>query len=109
MTYKDEELEEEESGRSRELEESEDEVETPPTPWGEGIEAIKVETGRGEAVDVAAGSPFVETIHRIAVQANYGRFFRVFLNGVELLDTADAPQLIEPGMRIAVTPYDKVG
>ena len=81
--------------------------------WGTGAPvdavSVQVETGRGQAVPVAIGSPFLETVERIADDASYGGFFRVFLNGEELLDPTDAPENVEAGMRIAVTSYDKVG
>ena len=70
---------------------------------------IFVETGRGEAVPVNAGDPFFATVSAIADRANYGGYFRVFLNGEEIVNPEEAPDTIEPGMRIAVTSYDKVG
>lgn len=70
---------------------------------------VSVETGRGQAVKVRVGSPFAPTIERIADQANYGGFYRVFLNGSEVVTPEQAPERIEAGMRIAVSAYDKVG
>ncbi len=78
---------------------------SPDTPGGE----VFVETGRGQAIEVQAGAPFKETIERIADEAHYGGYFRVFLNGEELLDPDESPEAVEPGMRIAITSYDKVG
>lgn len=75
----------------------------------EAGESVFVETGRGQAVEVQLGAPFTETIERIAEEAHYGGYFRVFLNGEELVDPEDSPETIEPGMRIAITSYDKVG
>lgn len=72
-------------------------------------QVVYVETGRGQAAEVQAGAPFVETVERLADEAHYGRFFRVFLNGDEIINPDDAPQTIEPDMRIAITSYDKVG
>ena len=70
---------------------------------------VMVETGRGNAVGVAAGAPFRDTVEQIAHQANYGGYFRVFLNGDEIINPIESPTTIEAGMRIAVTSYDKVG
>lgn len=81
-------------------------------PWGQQNEAqttVVVETGRGSSVRAAVGAPFAETIERIADQANYGGYFRVYLNGGEIVDPTNAPPRIEAGMRIAITAYDKVG
>jgi hypothetical protein len=71
--------------------------------------SIFVETGRGTAVEVPVGSPFVETLNRLADEARYGGFFRIFLNGLEVINPTDAPATIEAGMRISITAYDKVG
>jgi len=92
----------------------EDNEEDAPSPtWADRTtqpaQVVYVETGRGHATEVQAGAPFVETVERLADEAHYGRFFRVFLNGDEIINPDDAPQTIEPGMRIALTSYDKVG
>jgi len=70
---------------------------------------IYVDTGRGQATEVAAGSPFVPTLERLAEEHNYGGYYRIFLNGHEIVDPTDSPPTIGPGMRIAITSYDKVG
>lgn len=70
---------------------------------------IFVDTGRGAAVEVAPGSPFVTTLERLADEHNYGGYFRIFLNGNEVVNPENSPETIEPGMRIAITSYDKVG
>jgi len=71
---------------------------------------VMVDVGRGgTVVRVNAGSEFVPTLERLADEYNYGGFYRVFLNGSEVLDPGDSPETIEAGMRIAITPYDKVG
>ena len=61
--------------------------EVTPTPrFGEGTRAIgsvHIETGRGQT---AVGQPFGSTIERIAEEAHYGGYFRVFLNGEEILN-----------------------
>ena len=90
------------------LEEDED---YPVTPWAvaDGEEAVTIETGRGTSCRVAVGAPFEETIVAVAEQANYGKFFRVFLNGHEIVSPDDAPETIESDMRIVLTTYDKVG
>lgn len=89
--------------------EDQPEPERPRWRAGNPEEQVYVETGRGSAVQVAAGSPFAETIDRLANEANYGGYYRVFLNADEILDPAEAPETLEPGMRVAITPYDKVG
>ena len=71
--------------------------------------SINIETGRGQTVEVQVGAPFTETLERVADEAHYGGFFRVFLNGSELLEPTESPATIELGMRIAITSYDKVG
>ena len=76
-------------------------------PTGGG--SIHIDIGRGHTVEVQVGAPFQETIERIADDAHYGGFFRVFLNGEEILEPTDAPETIQQGMRIALTSYDKVG
>ncbi len=84
----------------------------PRTEWAEGTRAqqpIFVDTGRGQTVEVQAGSPFASTLERLAHEANYGGWFRVFLNGSEVINPEDAPETIELGMRLAITAYDKVG
>ncbi len=84
-----------------------------PRAWAEEQRAqpqpIHVDAGRGQTVEVQAGAPFAETMERLASDAHYGGFFRVFLNGSEVINPEDAPQTIEQGMRIAITSYDKVG
>lgn len=70
---------------------------------------VFVDTGRGQGVQVQAGSPFVTTLNRLADEAHYGGYFRIFLNGSELVNPEDSPETIEVGQRIAITSYDKVG
>ena len=81
--------------------------------WGEGNQpgaaVVHIETGRGQSVEMPVGASFEESINRVAEEAHYGNYFRVFLNGEELLNPEEAPQVIEEGMRIALTTYDKVG
>jgi hypothetical protein len=72
-------------------------------------ETVMVETGRGNAVEVPVGAPFEQTITRIAQDAHYGRFFRVYLNGEAVLSPDEAPATIEKDARIAITAYDKAG
>ena len=90
------------------------EVEEPEVPhFGEqarvNVEQVFVDTGRGNAVPVPVGSPFVQTLERLAEEAHYGGYFRIFLNGGEVVNPEDSPQAIEGGQRIAITSYDKVG
>ncbi len=79
------------------------------TSGAAGTAPIFVETGRGQTVEVSVGAPFAETLERVADEAHYGGYFRVFLNGEEIINPEESPTVIEPGMRIAVTSYDKVG
>lgn len=100
-------------GLTDEPETEEAETFEPPRQWAEeqreAQQPVFVDTGRGGAVEVQPGSSFEETLNRIADQANYGGYFRVFLNGSEVINPEDAPTTIEPGMRVAITSYDKVG
>lgn len=70
---------------------------------------IFVETGRGQSSEVPVGADFAPTINSVAEAAHYGGYYRVFLNGEELVNPEEAPAKIEAGMRIAITSYDKVG
>ena len=83
----------------------------PRTTWGSPREGqtVIIETGRDQSVEVPAGSPFVETVEKAAGDANYWGYYRVFLNGTEVCDPSNAPDTIEPGMRVQITSYDKVG
>ena len=95
-------------------EERMEEVTEEPTPaeWAEEAretQPIFVDTGRGAGVEVQAGAPFAETLERLADEAHYGGYFRVFVNGSEVINPEDAPTTVESGMRIAITAYDKVG
>ena len=95
-----------------EVEEPEEEETLARPEWAEetrAVQPIYVDTGRGQGVEVQSGSPFATTLERLADEAHYGGYFRVFLNGSEVINPEDAPATIEPGMRIAVTSYDKVG
>ena len=85
---------------------------TPPVRWADHAThpegSVFIETGRGQAVEAQVGAPFAETIERLADEAHYGGFFRVFLNGEELIEPEESPATIEPRMRIVITSYDKV-
>ena len=85
---------------------------TTPVRWADRVAhpegSVFVETGRGQSVEVQVGAPFAETIERLADEAHYGGFFRVFLNGEELLEPEESPTTIEPRMRIVITSFDKV-
>jgi len=70
---------------------------------------VSVEVGRGGNVEVSVGSSFVNTIEQLARDHHFGGYFRVFVNGSELVNPDNAPNQIEAGMRIAITSYDKVG
>lgn len=92
--------------------EQEERVEAEPTGFGHdagGRETIPVKVGRGQTADVQVGAPFEETINGLAEDAHYGGYYRVFLNGEEILEPTEAPETIQLGMRIAITSYDKVG
>lgn len=71
--------------------------------------AVGVDIGRGRSASVDVGADFVNTLEQLAREANYGGYFKVFLNGKEIINPADAPDKVEVGMRIAITSYDKVG
>ena len=70
---------------------------------------VFIDTGRGQSKEVPVGSPFQPTIEAIAEEAHYGGYFRVFLNGSEVVNPGDAPATIEAGQRISLAAYDKVG
>jgi len=72
-------------------------------------QTVPVDTGRGQVVEVPAGSAFVPTLERLAEEAHYGGYFRIFVNGNEVVNPEDSPDTLEPGMRVAITSYDKVG
>ena len=86
---------------------------TPPPRWAEQAAhpqgSVFIETGRGQTAEVQVGAPFQETIERVAEDAHYGGFFRVYLNGEEIVRPNEAPATIEAGQRITLTSYDKVG
>ena len=88
---------------------AEDTVEEPAGWGGNGRDTVQVETGRGNAISVSVGVPFSATMEQLAEEAHYGGYYRVFLNGSELISPEEAPDIIEAGMRIAITSYDKVG
>ena len=97
-----------------EEEDTEDTTDTTPVPrWTDQAQrqtgTIFVDVGRGEPVEVQVGAPFRSTVEALSDQAHYGGYYRVFLNGSEVINPEDAPATIEPGMRIAITAYDKVG
>lgn len=80
-----------------------------PPRWGHRTDGqVAIDIGHG-IVNVVVGSPFQETVERVAADAHYGGYFRVFLNDHEVIDPSDAPATIDAGMRIAITSYDKVG
>ena len=103
----------EEEARERGLVDEEEEATEAPRAWAEEareqVQPIFVDVGRGQTVEVAPGSPFEATTNRLADEAHYGGYFRVFLNGGEVINPEDAPETVESGMRIAITSYDKVG
>ena len=96
-----------------EVEPDEGEVLHAPTGWVDQTihpdEPVFIETGRGQTAEVQVGAPFQPTIERIAEEAHYGGYFRVFLNGEEIINPEEAPATIEPGMRIALTSYRNRG
>lgn len=79
----------------------------------EGV--VMVETGRNKAVPAPVGANLDDTIDQIAERANYGGDYRVFINGSEILSAEEYPrdmngnQVIQAGMRIAISSYDKPG
>lgn len=104
-----------------------DAPETPVTPEEPGIQfdvnrpawagnaprqparSVFIDTGRGQTAEVHVGDAFQPTIERLADEAHYGGFFRVFLNGTEIEEPGQAPETILEGQRISITAYDKVG
>jgi len=105
----------EEAEEAEEAEKAEETQYTPYTPpgrWADHAahpeESVFIETGRGQAIEVQVGAPFAETIEHLADEAHYGGFFRVFLNGEELIEPEESPTTIEPRMRIVITSYDKL-
>jgi len=102
-----------EEGVEEEAIDQEEEEWTPNPRWATEErttnQPIFVDVGRGDAVEVQPGSPFEETTNRLADEAHYGGYFRVYLNGSEIVNPEDAPAVFEPGMRVALTSYDKVG
>jgi hypothetical protein len=75
----------------------------------EGATHVMVETGRNKSVKAEVGASFESEVDRIATAANYGGDYRVYLNGIEIINPEDAPTTIQAGMRIAITAYDKPG
>ena len=86
---------------------------TPPARWATpertAGQPIFVDVGRGQTIQVNAGDPFEATLTRLADEAHYGGFYRVYMNGSEIINPENSPATIEPGMRLAITAYDKVG
>jgi len=105
--------EEEGKGEEGELEDVGEEESTPRTPLAARATrqagSVFVDVGRGDPIEVQTGSPFIETLDRLAGLAHYGGDYRVFLNGSEILYIEEAPATIEDGMRLAITSYDKPG
>uniref|UniRef100_A0A6M3L003 Multi-ubiquitin domain-containing protein n=1 Tax=viral metagenome TaxID=1070528 RepID=A0A6M3L003_9ZZZZ len=106
-------MDDEELGLEEEDEGEMDEEETPNPRWAtpertEG-QPVFVDVGRGQTVQVNTGDSFEATLTRLADEAHYGGYYRVYLNGSEIINPEDSPTVVEPGMRIAITAYDKVG
>ena len=74
-----------------------------------GGQTVGVDVGHGQIVPVAVGNDFVDTVEQLARNANYGGYYKVFLNGHEIVDPAESPTQIAADQRIAITSYDKVG
>ena len=72
-------------------------------------QTVFIDTGRGGTEQVNVGTPFSGAVERIAESAHYGGYFRVYLNGSEIVNPEDSPETITADMRIAITSYDKVG
>lgn len=66
---------------------------------------VQVRTHQGVS-PLPIGSPFAEAIRKLAQELGVTHF-RVFLAGVEVLDPAQAPVVVEEGMDISLFPYDK--
>lgn len=61
----------------------------------------------GSYVPVEEGSPFLQTVKSVALQAGFGKF-RVTLNGADVRPST-APETIQPGQEISLRPYDEAG
>jgi hypothetical protein len=62
----------------------------------------------GARIEVEPGTSFGSRIVAAARDAGYGKF-RVFLNGNEITDPKDAPEIFNEGDYVAVTAYDVAG
>ena len=60
-------------------------------------------------VSVPAGTPFREAVIEAAIAQGYTGAVRVYLNGVELVNPNDAPEVLAPGDAVTTTPFDKAG
>lgn len=65
-------------------------------------------TVNGVVKEVEVGSNFRDTILSEARNAGYKKF-RVFVDGEELDDPSEAPEVIAEGMDISIRPYDVAG
>ena len=74
-----------------------------------GGQTVGIDVGRGQVRAVAVGADFVNTVEQFAREANYGGYYKVFLNGHEIVNPSDSPVTITAEHRIAITSYDKVG
>lgn len=72
-------------------------------------QTVFIETGRNNSVEVPVGSPFQPTIERLAEDAHYGGYFRVYVNGTEVVNPEESPATVEADARISITSFDKVG
>ena len=61
----------------------------------------------GSNIPINPGTPFAAAIKEVAKSAGLGKF-RVFMNGTEVVPSS-APDVVAPGMRVELRPYDVAG
>jgi hypothetical protein len=62
----------------------------------------------GEFIAVEPGTVFGETVVNLAAEARYGKF-RVFIDGVEIVDPSAAPYTFAEGLQVDIRGYDGAG
>lgn len=61
----------------------------------------------GSNLPLNPGTPFAAAIKEVARNAGLGKF-RVFMNGEEVVPSS-APDVVAPGMKVELRPYDVAG
>lgn len=63
----------------------------------------------GSSIPVEPGTPVIETVKRMALDAGFGKF-RVFLNGADVKPSSfNTGDVINEGDRFELRPYDVAG